>query len=205
MRRSSANAPQRAGARRRKVAMDKPVREGASVSNPVLWPTRSRTSRRGWMSISRPHTAASVALTMRRSSANATRGHGAMEGGDERAGVKRRHSFERPTLVVPHRSARAKRRGQGRARPRARTRPPASPSRTRRSTANAPQRAGAAQRKVAMSARRAQQHTANRRFSTLHFCYIVLHCATEAMRPIAARRNIQSGECRDSAGVWAHL
>jgi hypothetical protein len=84
--RSSANAPQRAGARRRKVAMDKPVREGASVSNPVLWPTRSRTSRRGWMSISRPHTAASVALTMRRSSANAP----------QRAGARLRSATQRP-------------------------------------------------------------------------------------------------------------
>jgi hypothetical protein len=58
--------------------------------------------------------------------------------GDESDGVKGRDPFERQLT-----NARGERRDQGRAR--------SSPTTMRRASANAPQRAGAAQRKVAMS------------------------------------------------------
>jgi hypothetical protein len=46
----------------------------------------------------------------------ATHGRSATDGGDERASVKSRHSFERQALVVSRRYAHGERRDQGRAR-----------------------------------------------------------------------------------------
>jgi hypothetical protein len=89
--RSSANAPQRAGASQRKGGDERGgVRHASSVRDPVLWQPRSRTFRAGATSVPRPHAAAFVAgndapLIDERA---ARRGRIATKGGDEHAGVK---------------------------------------------------------------------------------------------------------------------
>jgi hypothetical protein len=107
--RSSANAPQRAV-----TSAVAAIRAERTEINDVAEPY----SRWSWMTASRPHSPAfnahhDASLIDERA---ATRGRRATKGGNEHAGVKRRHSFERPALVVSHRNARGERRDRGRAR-----------------------------------------------------------------------------------------
>jgi hypothetical protein len=98
LRRSSANAPQRAGAAQRKMATSA---GGANI------PQRHARSERRHQGRAR-----SPPATMRRrfSERAATRGRGAMEGGDEHA-----DSTVEP-ITVRNRNVSGERRGQGRAR-----------------------------------------------------------------------------------------
>jgi len=96
--------------------------------------------------------AAFVAVTTRRASANAPPrgGRSATASGDERAGTKRRDPFRAPaSRTGSSGDALGDRRDQGRARIQHTIRP--TPATTRRSSANAPQRAGASRWKALMS------------------------------------------------------
>jgi len=131
-RRSSAHAPQRAGASQRKVAMSAPVQKG------VIDSSSSR---------------ALAAIRLRRRPRCAAHRRARRDARAHRDG--RRRCARRCGEGITSRASASRTRSNdatGDAHARQYTRPPVTPAATRRPSANAPQRAGASRWKVAMSA-----------------------------------------------------